>query len=347
MTNTPSPPIDFVIPWVDGNDPAWNEERKKFEQTSDRTGTSVEANAECRYRVDEGWLRYWFRAVEQLTPWVRKIHFITCGQKPDWLDGAHPKLNLVHHQDYIPAEYLPTFNSNTIELNLHRLDALAEHFVLYNDDVFPLQPTDPSFFFRDGVPVLLTDLRYTARVGYNNWSRILFNDYCVLNNRFDARRHIWANRGKWFNIKALGIKRVRQNLLCFLANKAMPVDIYGHMALPHLKSTLAALWEAEGEVMDRTCRHRFRNDEQVNQYLLCAWDQAVGRFFPVRGDRLGKMVTLRLEYQDTIREDLLNRKYPQVCLNDNPDNVDPEVSGEMVRKAFETLFPAKSSFELY
>ena len=26
------------------------------------------------------------RGVEKFAPWVRKVHFVTCGQKPEWLD---------------------------------------------------------------------------------------------------------------------------------------------------------------------------------------------------------------------------------------------------------------------
>lgn len=68
-----------------------------------------------------GYLKYWFRGVEKYAPWVHKIYFVTCGQKPDWLNENHDKLVLVNHEDYIPHEYLPTFSSHTIELNFHRI----------------------------------------------------------------------------------------------------------------------------------------------------------------------------------------------------------------------------------
>jgi hypothetical protein len=59
--------------------------------------------------------------VEKYAPWVNRVFFITCGQCPPWLNRNHPKLRLVDHKDFIPLEYLPTFNSMTIELNLHRI----------------------------------------------------------------------------------------------------------------------------------------------------------------------------------------------------------------------------------
>ena len=108
-------PIDFVIIWVDGADPKWCEEESKYLPKS-----SFEDDKEVRYR-DWDNLQYWFRAVEAYTPWVRTIHFVTWGHLPKWLKADHPKLHIVKHEDFIPEEYLPTFNSHTIELNLHRL----------------------------------------------------------------------------------------------------------------------------------------------------------------------------------------------------------------------------------
>lgn len=56
------------------------------------------------------------------------------GQKPERLNENHPKLVLMNHKDYIPSDYLPTFNSQTIKLNLHRIPDLSEKFVLFIDD---------------------------------------------------------------------------------------------------------------------------------------------------------------------------------------------------------------------
>lgn len=84
--------IDFVLPWVDGNDKSWNALKSSYERTEQNTFREVEndANAEWRYR-DNGWLKYWFRAVERFTPWVNRVFFVTCGQKPEWLDESNPE----------------------------------------------------------------------------------------------------------------------------------------------------------------------------------------------------------------------------------------------------------------
>lgn len=337
--------IDFVITWVDGNDPIWIESKNKYFGIDRVVSSSPEANSTCRYQ-DYGLLKFWFRTVEQFAPWVNKIHFITCGQKPAWLNEANPKLNLVNHADYIPSQYLPTFNSNTIELNLHRLDGLSEHFVLFNDDMFLLQPIEPSYFFKKGNPVLTADLRYPRYLGYNNWGRFLYNDYCVVNKSFNIRKHIWENRNKWFSLKELGFKRARQNLLCFLANKTLPVGIYGHFTQPHLKSTFQEIWDLHPEIMDNSSRYRFRHDEQVNQYLMCAWNQAKGCFEPALEDGRGRLFEISPKSTESIIRALKTQQYPQACINDSPHNVDSADSLERIINAFNLVFPKMSSFEL-
>ena len=78
--------IDFVITWVDGNDPLWLKEYRKYKGIEDEEFV-------FRYR-DWDFLRYWFRGVEENAPWVRKIHFVTWGHIPSWLDTSNPKINI-------------------------------------------------------------------------------------------------------------------------------------------------------------------------------------------------------------------------------------------------------------
>ena len=97
-------------------------------------------------------LRYWFRAVEKYAPWVNQVYFVTCGHVPKWLNMDAPKLHFVRHQDYIPEQYLPTFSSHPIELNLHRIEGLSEHFVYFNDDFYLTAPVQETDFFVNGLP---------------------------------------------------------------------------------------------------------------------------------------------------------------------------------------------------
>ena len=56
-------------------------------------------------------------------PFVRNVHLVVSGktQVPEW---ASDRLKVVTHRDIIPEEFLPTFNSTTIEMFLHRIPEL-------------------------------------------------------------------------------------------------------------------------------------------------------------------------------------------------------------------------------
>jgi len=76
--------IDIVYTWVDGGDPLFISERKRF------AGQSAFCNARQAFMDnhfrDNGELLYSLRSVERFAPWVRRIHIVTNGQVPAWLN---------------------------------------------------------------------------------------------------------------------------------------------------------------------------------------------------------------------------------------------------------------------
>ena len=173
--------IDFVITWVDDTDPVWLSDRGRY------CGIPA-VSGDCRFR-DWGLLQYWFRGVEKFAPWVNKVHFVTYGHLPEWLNTAHPKISIVKHTDYIPEEYLPTFNSHTIELNLHRISGLAEQFVYFNDDTFLLNAVTPEDFFENGLPKETCGLD-VPRFDSRSIAFIDSNNIALINDRFDKKQFI-------------------------------------------------------------------------------------------------------------------------------------------------------------
>ena len=337
--------IDFILPWVDGGDPKWRSLKENYlHQIKPNPDIDDDANAECRYR-DMGLLKYWFRGVERFAPWVNKVFFVTCGQKPDWLNVEHPKLVLVNHEDFIPSKYLPTFNSSTIEDNFHRIPDLSEQFVLFNDDVFLLKPINSQFFFRKGAPVLPCNMYISRYYGNSSWSRVCLNDYCTVNEHFDIKQSIWDNRRKWFSISKLGVKLAFMNYVRYQVNKTFCVKGYEHLANPHLKSTFQEVWSKCPAIMEASSLSRFRSDVQVNQWLMVAWNLAKGSFYPVREGKRGVQINVSTNSLDTIRSIIEQQKLPLLCTNDTFANDDFEHCFYEIGKSFETILPQKSSFE--
>jgi hypothetical protein len=329
-------PIDFVIPWVDGNDPDWRNERSKWciENEGD--------HREIRFR-DWDNLQYWFRGVEKFAPWVNRIHFITYGHLPPWLNVDHPKINIVRHTDYIPKKYLPTFNANVIELNIHRIEGLANCFVYFNDDTFIISKMRQTDFFVNGLPCDAAIIRPYISEFKNSIAAIIANVMEVINTNFDKGDVIRNNFFKYFNLAYR-----RNNFYTLLS---LPYRQFVGFSTPHLpnsflKSTFNELWEKEYHILDSTCKHKFRNKADVNQYLMRYWQLAKGCFSP-RSLAIGKCFSLT-NNNDICIEAIIKQKYHMICLNDNgkEEIKDFNEQKRKLKEAFETILGEKSKYEL-
>jgi len=141
-------PIDVVFTWVDGSDPLWAAKKELYErQQPDALFWGVRAR---RFR-NRNELKYALRSVHSFAPFVRHIFIVTDNQRPSWLKD-HPKVTLVFHKEiFLKKEYLPVFNSEAIEANLHRIPGLSERYVYCNDDFFLGRKASPGdFFTKDG-----------------------------------------------------------------------------------------------------------------------------------------------------------------------------------------------------
>ena len=328
-------PIDFVIPWVDGSDPEWIAEFNKYAPKEKRRETDA---SEQRYR-DYGLLRYWFRGVEKFAPWVRTVHFVTCGQKPDWLNLAAPKLHWVKHSDYIPQEYLPVFSSHPIELYMHKIPGLAEQIVYFNDDFFLTSPVRKNFFFKSGLPKDSAVMNAEAGSG-NLMTAILFNDLEVINRRFDKRKTIAQHFFKWFNVKYASY--LLRNV-CLVPWPRFTGFMQPHFAQPFKKSVIEEVWNEFGEVLNRTCREKLRSVNDVNQWLFREWQLCKGEFSPIHPFAGKKYFSLDADI-DAIVSAIEKQKYFEIVLNDSDAN-DYTDRIARIKSAFEKILPEKCGFE--
>ena len=330
--------IDFVVLWVDGNDPEWQAEKAKYQGK-----TPDDSNSVNRFR-DWGLMPYWFRAVEKFCPWVRKVHFVTCGHVPAWLRLDHPKLNHVRHSDYIPVEYLPTFSANTIEMNIHRIPDLAEHFVFFNDDMFPLRPLPEAAFFRDGLPCTCgEESPFTPTGEAGIWQHLILNDMRVINNHFDKREQVRKYRKNYINPTYRWQDNIRTQALELL----YPYQFLGfknlHAPAAFRKSTFVTLWEEEPELLAETSSHRFRAGDDVNQWLALWWQVAGGQFAPYATDNLVEDVTDGTV--DYLCDAIQRQTHDMICINDPSYVIAFTALSQRLRDAFGQILPNACSFE--
>ena len=327
--------IDIVVTWVDMNDPKWKEEFNRYSANPRNEENGI---IDARFR-DYGLLKYWFRGMEKFAPWVRKIHFVTSGQRPEWLDVTNPKLHLVDHKDFIPSEYLPTYNSVVIERYMHLIPGLADRFVYFNDDFYILRPLPIERFFKGGLPCDIAVFQYNP--AWSQWYKTLKNSIRLINRNFSKKEVMKKYREKWFSPE-YG-KKGRPNRLYSLLPDFTTLRVH-HNAQPYLRETFHKVWEAEEAELLRTSANRFRDSSDYSPELFRTWQICEGNFEPYNTYKDTKMFPLMVKPKQAVKA-IRNQEYSLVCLNDNKNIRNYDRLMEEIREAFESILPEKSSFE--
>jgi hypothetical protein len=246
-------PIDAVITWVDGSDPAHAARLAEFLGTDARP---VAAHA-TRF-ADAGEIEWCVASILRFAPWMRRIHIVTDRQVPPLvakLAGTRhaERVRVVDHREIFAGHerHLPTFNSRAIITALWRVPEMAERFVYFNDDFVLLRPVAPTDFFRDdGRMVLRGDWRPQQHTLW--WRRLL--------NAWRARRG--------------GDRRVRnlaaQEESARLAGYADRYLRLYHNPFPMRVPTLAQWFAQHPEKFDANAAPKLRSELQFKTEALAA-----------------------------------------------------------------------------
>ncbi len=337
--------IDFVVMWVDGKDPTWQKKMRLYKGTGEQSSAT-------RFR-DWDIFKYWFRSVETYAPWVHRVFLITDNQVPSWLNITHPKLRVIDHKDYIPEEFLPTFNSHTIELNIHRIKGLSEHFVIFNDDTFINAPIPPEYYFKKGLPCdapfehVFTPRCYFPEVDMWGINIIEFCDTQVINAHFNRKEVTRANPKGWYG-SYLGWKYRLQAYLIRLFGRTEFQHFYSpHNERAFLKTIFDKAWNIEEKMLSNSCT-RFRENVSLNLYFMRYWQLASNKFYPENNIQQKHVVQLESTCLSLLESKLSDTNIKSLCINDSSNcsyndflNLKPKVI-----RLFNKKFPNKSLFEI-
>lgn len=164
--------MDAVIPYVNSMDAEW------------RMSYALNAGGHVNEQqyFDWGTLKYVLRGIEENMPFIENVFLIVASESqiPDYVNRETVKI--VFHEDFIPKEYLPTFNSCTIEMFLWNIHGLSEQFIYFNDDIIPCNPIQKEqLFTEDGRPVIQFDDTEIPNQ-QSRHSRIVRNDNIICNS---------------------------------------------------------------------------------------------------------------------------------------------------------------------
>ena len=219
--------IDLVIPYVDSSDKNWQELFNKYNPHLNKN----DVDAKNRFRSQDIFFRYFFRCIDKNLSWVNQIHLLVQSesQVPSWLDTT--KVHVVYHKDFIPEEFLPLFNSGTIEMFLWNIPGLSEKFIYTNDDIFALKPLTQEHFFKDDK--VLFNYLVENKKPEHDW-------YCMCQNNHD---------------------------LVYETNKAIPYYRLDHEFRPYLKSRMVEFYNAHEEAI-RNSITRFRDKKNLTVFMF-------------------------------------------------------------------------------
>ena len=292
--------MDIVITYVNGLDPVWQSDYEKY------TNQPV---VEKRFR-DWGTLRYLFRGVAENMSFVRKVHLVVSheSQVPEWVN--RDEVHIVMHKDIIPAEFLPTFNCNPIEMHLHRIEGLDEEYLYFNDDIFPMLECKKGDFFRDGKCFL--------GMSHHLFACDMFKKICRNSDRM-ARRAL-----------------SKRHRLCFLRPQ--------HTCTPMFKSECKEVYSKMPAEIAKTTASRIRDDKNLNQYLFLDYMYLKGRLVNKRLSK--KHFSLGIVSGKRLHKFITKPSHKLVCINDV--QLSEERYTELrkaLHNAFEERFPQKSKYE--
>lgn len=331
-------PIDIVIPWVDGSDPDWQNKKNQYSPTE---ASDFDSNINYRF---ESWdnLNYLLRAIEKFMPWFNRIFLITDHQIPGFLNESNDRLIVVDHTDYIPQKYLPTFNTNTIEMNIWRIKKLSENFIYFNDDIFPLMPIDQSYYFKDNIvcdEAIESIIFPSKRASYMGRYQLI-NNMKIINRHFEKRKVQAKDPEKWFN-KCYGKLEERNEWM-------KPWYDFAGFRNPHMpnafkKSIIKKIWELEYDVLDKASRNKFRAYNDITQYVIRYWQLCTGEFNP----RLtqGKAYTVTIDNYKEVADVIRNQSEQMISIDEVCSENEFDIIKNEINSAFKEILPEKSSFE--
>lgn len=138
-------PIDFVIPFVNNNDLVWRKNYVDFciknrlqEKIVDMLGNRFGGIIFIYNQI---------KLVNKNMPWINKIYLLLSNKEQVNHELLPSNVVCVYHKEFIPCQFLPTFNSTTIEMFLWNIPNLSERFIYANDDMLPTDKLEPKDFF--------------------------------------------------------------------------------------------------------------------------------------------------------------------------------------------------------
>lgn len=294
--------MDAVILYVDMDDSNWRLEHDKY---------CVFNCHEIRFR-DWGFLKYVMRGIDTYMPFIDRIHLVVMmdSQVPEWVN--RDKVNIVYHEDIIPKEFLPLFNSSSIEMFIHKIPGLSEEFIFFNDDFFPTNSLEYSDFF-DGNGNIYNEMKDTGlKDGYYLRSTIFSTQLAAALSGKEIEKNYWLTPQ--------------------------------HTMAPMIRSSQEYVFEQLENILIASVT-KFRAAQNTHQYLYTNYLYFMGKVIE-RGLPFKMLFTVSTTI-DEVESTFFNESIKTLCLNDWGDfeGMTYDESRDALNVIMEKKYSNKSQYE--
>lgn len=244
--------LDVVIAWVDGADPILKQKRENY-----KSGKAVasDAMAATRFASDDE-IYYNIASIIKYVPFCRYIYVVTDQQRPAFIDEfakqnicSADKIRIVDHKEIFSGyeEFLPTFNTRSIETMIWNIKGLSDYFIYMNDDFLFNQPVTIDDFLDSEKLIIHGEWRKSA----------------ALNAKLNFRK----SRFKLFGTPIQPRHTIAQMLSAKILGMNQFFEIHHY---PHIvdKNILKVHLLNHPQLLTEQIKYKFRDVAQVNPITL-------------------------------------------------------------------------------
>lgn len=298
--------IDLVITYLNNNDKKWQRDYKTYSKIEKKKYDPFDV----RFR-DWNNFKYVLRSIANYMSFINNLYIVVSdeSQIPEYVNTD--TIKIIFHKDIIPEKYLPTFNSNTIELFIYKIPELSENFLYTNDDIFITNNISAKDFYDNEMNPKI-DV-FEKRITRNN---------VYINSLRNTQELVLNEHNITF----------KSNLSLLRSN---------HSINPMKKSMWEYYWDKYKNEMSNSIT-RFRDKSNITQEL------SNYHFFIKDKNNITKRNTRYFSFINSTTYDLENlindKNITAICINDN-GVIDFDIYKTEVNVILERKYPNKCIYE--
>jgi hypothetical protein len=152
--------VDVVTYWINSSDNDWRQCR---ENAKGQFPVDIQPRWEEGRLANDDALLFSLRSIALHAPFIRRIHIVTNGHTPFWLNASHPRVHVVDQASLVKEE---SFNIHALAYRSLEIPGIARYFLHMTDDLFITAPLKRGDVFDEAGRTLTPWVWYHRQTDY-------------------------------------------------------------------------------------------------------------------------------------------------------------------------------------